>query len=53
MVTDRADTGSSDGDPTHRVRPQRYSAGTGSASLDTLPIAMIFERPATAIAVRV
>jgi hypothetical protein len=39
--------------PTHRVRRLHYSAGTGSASLGALPNAMIFERPATAIAVSV
>jgi hypothetical protein len=39
--------------PTHRVRRLHYSAGTSSASLGALPNAMIFERPATAIAVSV
>ena len=36
-----------------RVRRPRYSAGTGSALLGAPANAMIFERPATAIAVNV
>jgi hypothetical protein len=64
LPTDRPDTGSSDRGsyslerhqtrkPTRRLRRPRYSAGTGSASLGAPPNAMIFERPATAIAVSV